>query len=57
MIPVLTCAECGGNRFAYPFELTDAALVHCEDCMASVGTVAELTDKIVSQLGRANQCH
>ncbi len=50
MIPKLTCPDCGNNRFAYPVELTDAAIIHCEDCMARVGTFAEVREKIISQI-------
>jgi hypothetical protein len=46
----LVCSNCQGNRFAYPLELAEAAIIHCEDCKESVGTVAELREKIISQI-------
>ena len=51
----LTCANCEGNRFAYPLELTETAIIHGEVCHAKIGTVAELREKIISQIAPASQ--
>ena len=46
------CSECGSNRFRYPYELKDDAVITCEDCGREVGTVADLQRKVVEQASR-----
>ena len=48
----LSCADCGGNRLAFPFEVKDDAAVHCQDCGARIGTIAEISERIVSQIAQ-----
>ena len=38
----LACAVCGKNRFAFPQDGGDSAIVACEDCGHVVGSMAEL---------------
>jgi ribosomal protein L34E len=47
-----SCADCGGDRLAYPFEVKDDAPVHCQDCGAQVGTIAEISERIMSEVPR-----
>lgn len=49
----VACANCDGNRFAYPFEVTNDTVVHCEDCGTPIGTIAEISEKIISQVAPA----
>ena len=46
----LTCAECGGNRFDYPLVLEDEASITCADCGHTIGTVADLQQKVLDAL-------
>jgi predicted nucleic acid-binding Zn ribbon protein len=52
MTPKLNCGNCGSNRFAYPFRVTDDSTIECEDCGAIVGTFAELRGQVASQLAQ-----
>ena len=49
----LTCSNCDGNSFAYPFQLTSEAVVHCEDCGTAAGTIGEISEKIMGQIAPA----
>jgi hypothetical protein len=46
----LSCADCGGNRFDYPLQLTDDAVITCTDCGHEIGTVADLQQMVIEQL-------
>lgn len=46
----LSCASCGGNKFTYPFAVTNDAEVYCEDCGSRIGTIAEVAERVVSQI-------
>ena len=48
----ITCAACGGNRLAYPFQVKDDAAVHCQDCGARIGAISEIAERIMSQIAR-----
>ena len=42
----LACDFCGGDRFAFPGDAEEDALVICEDCGGIVGTVRSLKEQI-----------
>ena len=44
----LNCPGCGTNGFAYP--KSDAELVHCVACGASVGTLGELKQRVAAEV-------
>jgi hypothetical protein len=45
----LSCASCGSASIAYPFKLTHEAVLHCDDCGSSIGTIAEMTHRLASE--------
>jgi hypothetical protein len=49
MTPKLNCGNCGSDRFAYPFRITDDSTIQCEGCGAVLGTFAELRRHVASQ--------
>ena len=46
----LSCAGCGGNRFALADAGRDDAAVACEDCGQAVGTLGELKESVAAQV-------
>lgn len=46
----LKCANCGGNRFDYPFALKDNSVIKCSECGRSIGTVADIRAKVIKAL-------
>jgi hypothetical protein len=54
MTPKLNCGNCGSDRFAYPFKVTDDSTIDCQDCGATVGTVAELRVRVASQIAHGS---
>jgi uncharacterized Zn finger protein len=46
----LNCAECGQNRFTIIKGMDDDAVVHCTDCGRTVGTMAELKERIATEV-------
>jgi len=46
MTPELNCSKCGGNRFRYPRSIHDETPIICEDCGHSVGSFAELKQRM-----------
>lgn len=54
MTPKLACRNCGSDRFAYPFKVTDYSAIKCEDCGATVGTFAELRDQVATQIAQTS---
>jgi hypothetical protein len=55
MTPKLNCGNCGSDRFAYPFRVTDDATIECAGCGAVVGTFAELRSHVASQIAQVSQ--
>ena len=47
----LFCTGCASSRFAYPLELKDDATIKCADCGHEIGTVADVQQKVMAQLG------
>ena len=54
MTPMLTCGNCGSNRFAFPLRITDNCPIACHDCGATLGTFAELRDQVAIQIAQAS---
>lgn len=48
----LACAECGNNRFSLDDAEHDSSLIYCKDCGHRIGTLAELKDRIASEVLR-----
>ncbi|MDB5667364.1 MAG: hypothetical protein JWL74_314 [Alphaproteobacteria bacterium] len=49
----LSCRRCGSNRLAYPFQLTDEAVIHCGDCGSGIGTIAEVASQVATPKDRS----
>ena len=46
----LNCADCGSNRFIYPFKFRDDSMIVCADCAHEIGSVAALKQQVVDQI-------
>ena len=44
----LACGACGGNRFALGDAQSDEAVVRCEDCSETLGTLAALKERVAA---------
>jgi predicted nucleic acid-binding Zn ribbon protein len=46
----LNCAQCCGNRFTIEEDHADAAHVHCAECGHQVGTMAEVKERVATEV-------
>lgn len=46
----LSCSKCGKNRFVFPEEGGDEAMVICEECGHKVGTLAQLKERVAEMV-------
>jgi len=46
----LKCAECGENRFNLNGGMKDDAFVRCDACGHKIGTLAELKERIATEV-------
>lgn len=42
----IACSACGRNRFSFPIEEGDEAIVTCDDCGHVIGTLGSMKEKV-----------
>lgn len=48
----LDCPKCGKNRFDFPADGNDDAMITCVECGEQIGTLGELKQKVASEVLR-----